>query len=407
MKTGLDQYTDIIIYAVKNSAAKLTKSFEKILIEVIILYMIIPRKVNFTQMERYGSHDEQTYRNNFGKKKSECIDWLKLNVSLAKRYFGEKGRHAIAIDPSFISKSGKKTPHIGRFWSGCAQAVKHGLEIMGIGLIDIDANDCIMLRAHQSLTNKELGLRDKSMTDFYISVVKRYRKELLKLSTLIVADAYFSTSTFVNGIKKYGFSLVSRFRDNACLYYVYNGPRTGKRGRPKTKDGKIDMNKLDLTRMEKMEMKKAEGTAYTLIAYSKALKCKIRLVIWQMPNGKKKLFFSNDISLSGDEVLAYYRTRFQIEFCYRDAKGYTGLMHCQARNKWKLDFAFNASFASLNVAKVTMKEMGMQYSMSSFKALMTNTYIVRRIFKACGHNPNRTLISKIFKELSFLQRKTA
>ena len=388
MKTGLDQYTDIITYAVKNSAAKLTKSFEKILIEVIILYMIIPRKVNFTQMERYGSHDEQTYRNNFGKKKSECIDWLKLNVSLAKRYFGEKGRHAIAIDPSFISKSGKKTPHIGRFWSGCAQAVKHGLEIMGIGLIDIDANDCIMLRAHQSLTGKELGLRDKSMTDFYISVIKRYRRELLKLSTLIVADAYFSTSTFVNGIKKYGFSLVSRFRDNACLYYVYNGPRTGKRGRPKTKDGKIDMNKLDLTRMEKMEMKKAEGTAYTLIAYSKALKCKIRLVIWQMPNGKKKLFFSNDISLSGEEVLAYYRTRFQIEFCYRDAKGYTGLMHCQARNKWKLDFAFNASFASLNVAKVTMKEMGMQYSMSSFKALMTNTYIVRRIFKACGYNPN-------------------
>ena len=407
MKTGLDQYTDIITYAVKNSAAKLTKSFEKILIEVIILYMIIPRKVNFTQMERYGSHDEQTYRNNFGKKKSECIDWLKLNVSLAKRYFGEKGRRAIAIDPSFISKSGKKTPHIGRFWSGCAQAVKHGLEIMGIGLIDIDANDCIMLRAHQSLTGKELGLRDKSMTDFYISVIKRYRRELLKLSTLIVADAYFSTSTFVNGIKKYGFSLVSRFRDNACLYYVYNGPRTGKRGRPKTKDGKIDMNKLDLTRMEKMEMKKADGTAYTLIAYSKALKCKIRLVIWQMPNGKKKLFFSNDISLSGEEVLAYYRTRFQIEFCYRDAKGYTGLMHCQARNKWKLDFAFNASFASLNVAKVTMKEMGMQYSMSSFKALMTNTYIVRRIFKACGYNPNRTLISKIFKDLSCLQRKAA
>ena len=407
MNTGLDQYMDIFKDAVDDSAAKITKSFEKILIEVIILFMVIPRKINFTQMGRYGSHVEQTYRNAFGLKKSKSIDWLKLNVSLAKRYFGEKGRRAIAIDPSFISKSGKKTPHIGRFWSGCAQAVKHGLEIMGIGLIDIDANDCIMLRAHQSLTGKELGLRDKSMTDFYISVIKRYRRELLKLSTLIVADAYFSTSTFVNGIKKYGFSLVSRFRDNACLYYVYNGPRTGKRGRPKTKDGKIDMNKLDLTRMEKLEMKKEEGTAYTLIAYSKALKCKIRLVIWQMPNGKKKLFFSNDISLSGEEVLAYYRTRFQIEFCYRDAKGYTGLMHCQARNKWKLDFAFNASFASLNVAKVTMKEIGMEYSMSSFKALMTNAYIVRRIFKSCGYNPNRTLISKIFKDLSCLQRKTA
>ena len=63
-------------------------------------------------------------------------------------------------------------------------------------------------------------------------------------------------------------------------------------------------------------------------------------------------------SISGEEVLPYYRTRFQIEFCFREAKGYTGLMDCQARDKRKLDFAFNASFTSLNVAKVTMKEMG-------------------------------------------------
>ena len=407
MNTGLDQYMDIFKDAVEDSAAKLTKSFEKILIEVIILFMVIPKKINFTQMGRYGSHVEQTYRNAFGLKKSKSIDWLKLNVSLAKRFFGKQGRWAIAIDPSYISKAGKKTPHIGRFWSGCAQSVKHGLEIMGIGLIDIDAKDCMMLKAHQSLSNKELSLRNKTMVDFYIGVIKRYRKELLKLSTLIVADAYFSTSTFVNGIKKEGFSLISRFRDNACLFYVYAGPRTGKRGRPKTKDGKIDMKNLDLTRMEKMEMKDIEGTAYTLIAYSKALKCKVRLVIWQMPNGKKKLFFSTDTSLSGEEVLLYYRTRFQIEFCFRDAKGYTGLMDCQARDKWKLDFAFNASFTSLNVAKVTMKEMGMEYSMSSFKSLMTNIYLVKRIFKASGYTPNRTLISKIFKDLSCLQRIAA
>ena len=137
MNTGLAQYMDIFKDAVEDSAAKLTKSFEKILIEVIILFMVIPRKINFTQMGRYGSHVEQTYRNAFGLKKSKSIDWLKLNVSLAKRFFGKQGRWAIAIDPSYISKAGKKTPHIGRFWSGCAQSVKHGLEIMGIGLIDI------------------------------------------------------------------------------------------------------------------------------------------------------------------------------------------------------------------------------------------------------------------------------
>lgn len=46
-------------------------------------------------------------------------------------------RLAIAIDPSCVSKAGKKTAHIGRFWSGCASAVKHGLEIRGIALVDV------------------------------------------------------------------------------------------------------------------------------------------------------------------------------------------------------------------------------------------------------------------------------
>ena len=31
---------------------------------------------------------------------------------------------------------------------------------------------------------------------FYIAVIKRYRKELLKLTGLVVADAFFSTRTF-------------------------------------------------------------------------------------------------------------------------------------------------------------------------------------------------------------------
>ena len=49
---------------------------------MIVLFMVIPRKINFTQMGRY--------------------------VSLAKRFFGQQGRWAIAIDPSYISKAGKK-----------------------------------------------------------------------------------------------------------------------------------------------------------------------------------------------------------------------------------------------------------------------------------------------------------
>ena len=91
-------------------------------------------------MARYGKHGEQTYRQNFNRKKKDCIDWLLLNLSLARRVLEKDGLLAIAIDPCYISKAGKKTPHIGRFWSGGAGSVKHGLEIMGIGLLDVANN---------------------------------------------------------------------------------------------------------------------------------------------------------------------------------------------------------------------------------------------------------------------------
>ena len=76
-----------------------------------------------------------------------------------------------------------------------------------------------------------------------------------------------------------------------------------------------------------------------------------------------------------------------------------GLTHSQARDVNKLDCAFNASFASLNVAKVMMKERGMEYSMSKFKLLMTNTFMAKRIFDVSRFRPNQTLITQIFNEL--------
>lgn len=163
----LSQYEEILKNAIrasmKESGAKLAKTFQTLLIEILTLYMILPRKINFTQMARYGKHGEQTYRQNFNRKKKDCIDWLLLNLSLARRVLEMEGLLAIAIDPCYISKAGKKTPHIGRFWSGCAGAVKHGLEIMGIGLLDVANNKCMMLRAHQTIGNSALKMRNKTL----------------------------------------------------------------------------------------------------------------------------------------------------------------------------------------------------------------------------------------------------
>ena len=41
----------------------------------------------------------------------------------------------------------------------------------------------------------------------------------------------------------------------------------------------------------------------------------------------------------------------------------------------------------------------MDYSMSKFKLLMTNTFMAKRIFDVTRFRPNLTLITQIFNEL--------
>ena len=98
---------------------------------------------------------------------------------------------------------------------------------------------------------------------------------------------------------------------------------------------------------------------------------------------------------------------FMWELSFYDAKQYTCLTHCQARYKNPLDFSYNVSFVSQNVAKVMMKENEVPYYMASFKEIMASTYIAKLIFDKCRRIPNQKLISHTVKELFGWQRKTA
>lgn len=120
----------------------------------------------------------------------------------------------------------------------------------------------------------------------------------MSVSNYIVADAYFSKYSFTQGLQNLGFHVISRPRDYFNLLYLYQGEKTGKKWRPKTLNGKIDVSNLDYTRMEKLDIYEEKGQLYTLIAHSKALKHNIRLVIWITSKGSHKLYFSTDTEMS-------------------------------------------------------------------------------------------------------------
>ena len=396
----LIQLRELIAAALK-SQTNLSKSFQSFFIETVELILTHTGRLNFTRMARCGRSCESRFRQNFKKP----FDWLAFNRTFLESTKGH--RIAIAIDPCYVSKSGKKTPGIDWFWSGCAAAMKKGLEILGISIVDADAKDSVFLKAEQTFTDKKRGrkpdctqgMKDPdSLTGWYLRMLNRNCRQLLSICKLIVADAYFSKEGFVTGVKALGFDLVSRFRDDVNLKYLYTGPKSGKRGRPQKFTGKVDLKNLDMTvfREDCTTEGKLVYRMYTAVVWAVSPAREVRVVVVDYEGADKKrqtrkVFFSTDTSMSARDIFDIYRTRFQLEFVFRDAKQFTGLTHCQARNKEALSFAFNASLSSVNVARAFAREQGMALSVGSTKTLLHNAAMVDRFIAMSGKSPNMRL----------------
>ena len=117
---------------------------------------------------------------------------------------------------------------------------------------------------------------------------------------------------------------------------------------------------------------------------------------------KWQLYFSTDDSMDGREVLDYYRTRFQLEFCFRDGKQHAGITNCQSTDFRKLDFHFNASLAAINLAKAACKRLGITYSISSCKSFIHNTYMLERFICVLGLTLTRKLLTNFSKNSFYL-----
>jgi len=385
-----------LIIRVLDKLSNINQWREDFLIETFILFLSIRGRINFLQLARYGKHKEQRYRQQFEKP----FNFLAFNKELTLSQ--GSGRYAIAFDPSYISKSGKKTPGVGWYWSGCVNKAKWGLEIGGLAAIDIDNHTAFHLEAVQTLNTDQ-----QTLTDWYAGVISDRKDILSGISKYLVADAWFSKKPFADQIISLEMHLISRLRDDADLKYLYKGPPTGKKGRPRKYDGKIIINDIDKEYFRFISSNEEE-MVYAAEVYSKALKRNIILVHVTYPkaNGKDacKLYFSTDVSMDPSEVLLYYQSRFQIEFLYRDGKQHTGLNDSQARSVNKLHFQFNASLTSLNIAKAIHwlslpKEERGSFSMSDIKTMNHNTLLLKRFIDVFGIRPYSIKNQNYVKEL--------
>ena len=386
------------------SVSPLSKWRKDFIKDVLWLFLSITSRVNFSQLGRYGHYGEQRYRQQFGEK----FEFLEFNAAMIKQYGGK--RQVIAFDPSYIPKSGKSTPGVGYFWSGCAGKSKWGLEIGGIAALDLDNHTAMHLEAVQTFPNK-----DTTLLEHYATMIIDRKEQLAKISNIVVCDAYFSKETFVTKLMDQEFQVLSRFRDDVRLKYLLPKAKTGRRGRPKMYDGLVDNKNLNLKYFQLVE--ENEGTRiYQATVRAVALKRNVKVVIVQRIVNSEvkshKVYFSTLTSLEATEILEMYQMRFQIEFIYRDAKQFTALNNCQARDENKLNFHFNMSLTSVNAAKAIHwysipKQERKEFSLSDIKTINHNTLLLERFISTFGIKPYTLKNNQNVKELLLYGTKAA
>lgn len=387
----LDQVNLIIASAI-NRTAKVRKNFESFFIETMILILTIYGRVNFLSMARHGNSCECRYRQNFKKK----FDWCSFNSAMLLDA-GER-KVAIALDHSFLPKSGKKTPGLGQYWSGCAGTVKRGVEILGFAQVAAGVSDARFLFAVQTVPVSTKGrtpfylehMKDKrdNQTAMCLRAIFSHREQLLNISDTLVGDSLFASYNFVTGAHRLGFNVVSRLRDDAVLHYLYTGEQKPGRGRHKELDGKVDIDNLreDVFKQETICIDGEETILYSAVVKGKSLKRQIRVVIVEFVCGNKrirKILFSTNLGMSAYDIFLIYHSRFQIEFLFRDAKQNTGLGHWQSTDADRLSFGYNASLSAVNVARETADKIyeatGRKLSVASVKKVLHNASLYQHI----------------------------
>ena len=137
-------------------------------------------------------------------------------------------------------------------------------------------------------------------------------------------------------------TVVSRMRRDAALYGP-PPPRTGKRGRPRTRGERLPTPTELARRTRKWSTVEApwRGRTVTKMLWSRPVlwygvhpKAMVLLVVVRDPAGKEPddFFFTTDLDMAPAEVVSVYGDRWAIECTYRDVKQ---LAHGQEPETWK------------------------------------------------------------------------
>jgi putative transposase len=344
------------------------------------------------------------------------LPWVQISWLVFRTHLYRAGEVYLAVgDESVISKAGKKTFGLDRFFSSIANKPIPGISFFTLALVSVSdgvshplLTEQVMKSAErdESATSKKAvtkkrrtkkktaaktgatkkkattkqgakdgkrkagrpkGSRNKDKRQVEwngeLHMMERLVKQLFTLIgglfplTYLVLDGHFGNNNVCQMVQQsLGLHLISKLRSDSALYFEYEGEQ--KKSGPRRRYGdKLDYRAIpERYRMATTQDEGIRTDVYQATMLHACFADPINVVLLVKTNLKSgacahAVLFSSDLKLTHDTLIHYYRLRFQIEFNFRDAKQFWGMEDFMVIKETPVTNAVNLALFMVNVSR--------------------------------------------------------
>lgn len=183
------------------------KPLKDFMSELLVVFLSLKGRYCFRNMSRWASFCAHTVSRNFAK----AFDFYGFEQLFVDTFLADK-KLIGAIDCSFVTKSGKATFGLDKFFSATVGKAVKGLELSLIALVDIQTREAFSLHVRQ--TKAGLG-GEENRVDYYIQQLELVKDYLQGKIEYLVGDGFYAKKKVVDQVVESGFSFISKLRSDA------------------------------------------------------------------------------------------------------------------------------------------------------------------------------------------------
>ena len=380
---------------------------------------------------------------------SATIPWAKVMWLFFRQHLlNSQDTYIVAGDETVVTKAGKKTFGLDRFFSSLYDKPVPGLKIFALSLINVRERTSYPLVTEQVIRSAEdkaatqakkqakqqrkpaqpkgkpgrpKGSKNKDKTQIEwtteLQVLNRLLGKLLQLVlqtlsvTYVVLDGQFGNNNALQVVRQAGsLHLISKLRHDSALFFPFTGEYSGRGPRPKYGD-RINYRHMPGDHLVKTTSERGIRTdIYQTIALHECFAQPLNVVVIVKTNLQTQaqahvILFSSDLDLAYDLLIDYYSLRFQIEFNFRDAKQYWGLEDFMNIRETQVTNAFNLSFFMVNVSHRLLRDLRChqpEAGVLDLKTFFRSRRYVIEVIKTLDREPQAVLIQAAFDKVAQL-----